>query len=122
MVRPYQTLKSWKTPTDAQLQELIDNTKKRWASRTVGSTTVNGCEFAKSGDTTFSGDTLFIPAAGSALNGRVANVGNYSFVWTNSLSSSNIKDGRYLYSTDNGNIYINPNVRYCGYPVRGVVS
>ena len=51
----------WRMPTETQVQELIDNTEKRFIGRTVGSTTVYGYEFAKSGDTDFNGDTLFFP-------------------------------------------------------------
>ena len=113
---------SWKMPTDTQLQELIDNTEKRWTSRTVGNTTVNGYEFAKSGDTNFSSDTLFIPAAGSAFNGGVNDGGYFGgSVWSSSLGSSKVEYGRYFYfrSSDIG---VGNYHRYGGRTVRGVVS
>jgi hypothetical protein len=114
---------SWKTPTAEQFQELIDNTEKRWTSRTVENTTVNGYEFAKSGDATFSGDTLFIPAAGDADRGGIYNVGKLGGIWSSSLYSSSDGFGLSLYfSSGYGASVYNLSVRCNGYSVRGVVG
>lgn len=112
---------SWRMPTEAQFQELLDNTEKRWTSRTVENTTVNGYEFAKSGDTTFTGDTLFIPAAGNADQGNTTNVGNCGFVQSSSLYSSGVESGHFLFFNSNSVAVARTN-RFIGLSVRGVIG
>jgi hypothetical protein len=109
---------SWKIPTAEQFQELIDSTEKRWT--TVNN--VNGYEFAKSGDTTFSGDTLFIPAAGDADRGSIYNVGDIGYVWSNSLASSSDGLGIILFLSSYKPRIDSYSVRCNGYSVRGVVG
>lgn len=111
----------WHMPTEEQFQELLDNTEKRWTSRTVGSTIVNGYEFAKSGDTTFSGDTLFIPAAGNVGQGHTDNVGNFGFVQSSSLYSSGVESGRFLFFNSNS-VVVGRTNRFNGLSVRGVIG
>ena len=64
---------------------------------------------------------LKFPAAGNANNGSMNNVGNNGYVWSSSLNSSNVKNGRYLNFNSN-NVNVNNNNRYYGQSVRSVVG
>lgn len=106
---------SWKMPTVAQFQELLntDNCTNTW--ETVDG--VNGRLFTS----VRNGNTLFIPAAGDAYGGSMSDVGNGGFVWSSSLNSSGVKSGRYLLF-NSSNVYVLGNGRCCGQSVRGVVG
>lgn len=73
---------NWKIPTKEQLQELIDNTNNE--QTTVNN--VNGCKFTSKTD---SSKYIFIPAAGSVLNGSRYGVGNSGIIWSSSLKDQN---------------------------------
>ena len=108
---------SWRMPTEAEFNELINtaNTTSAW-------TTVNrvyGVTFTskKSG---YTDKYVFFPAAGYCYNGILRNKGSYGYVWSSSLHSSDILYGM---SLDFGNGYRNVddfNIRRYGFSVRGV--
>lgn len=106
---------SWKMPTEAQFQELLNTANCTNTWETVDG--VNGRLFTS----VRNGNTLFIPAAGDALNGSMYSVGKYGSVWSSSLSSSNVKGGRFLYFDSYG-VSVYGNDRFCGQSVRGVVG
>ena len=71
-----------KMPTEEQLQELTDETDKKWT--TIDG--VNGWKFTSKKD---SSKYIFIPAAGCVSGGKFSVVGNYGYVWSSSLYTSN---------------------------------
>ena len=104
---------SWHMPTDKQIQELIDNTTSTWTTQDG----VNGRLFTSMNN----GESIFIPAAGSAWDGSVVNRGSYGRVWSSMLSASNVDYGQYLYfDSDNASLY--GSNRGSGCSVRGVIG
>ena len=71
----------WRTPTKAELQELLNGTTNNWIDDYNG-TGVNGWKFTSKKD---SSKYIFIPAAGYCVNGSVSDVGNCSDVLSSSL-------------------------------------
>ena len=109
----------WHMPTEAQCQELFDNTyvTNEWVTDYQGSG-INGHLFTSVSN----GNTLFIPAAGNCLGGSVYGVGDDGCVWASSLSSSNVSSAwDIVFSSDGGGVY-NSGDRCLGFSVRGVVG
>ena len=100
----------WRMPTEAECQELLDNTTNEW-TQVNG---VNGFKFTGS-----NGNSIFIPAAGGCSNGSVSNVGDYGGVWSSSLDTSSHGDAWNL-GFVSGNCRVNGSYRYSGQSVRGV--
>ena len=73
----------WRTPTKAELQELLNGTTNKWIDDYNG-TGVNGWKFTSKKD---SSKYIFIPAAGYCINGSVSDVGNCSDVLSSSLNT-----------------------------------
>ena len=103
----------WRMPTEAEFQELLNNTTNKWFTNYKG-TGVNGREFTGS-----NGNSIFIPAAGLCSNGSVSDVGYYGYVWNSSLYTSEPEFAWYLdfYSGDCALDYY---YRCNGQSVRGV--
>ena len=83
---------SWRMPTNAEFQELIDNCTWTW-------TTMNG----KNGYKVVSksnGNSIFLPAAGWRYDTSLSSAGSYGSYWSSSLyeSRSCIARGLFLYS------------------------
>jgi len=106
---------SWKMPTGAQFQELLNTEYCTNVWTTVNG--INGRLFTSVSN----GNTLFIPAAGWASHGSVSVVGSYCSVWSSSLDSSNVTYGQCLFFNKNS-VSASSNHRFSGYPVRGVVG
>lgn len=106
---------SWKMPTEAQFQELLNTANCTNAWTTVDG--VNGRLFTSVNN----GNTLFIPAAGYASDGNMSYVGDNSIVWSSSLFSSDTKYGRCLFFSSS-NVVVSNGGRYYGLSVRGVVD
>ena len=103
----------WHIPTPSQIQELIDNTTSDW----IKMDNVNGRLFTSKKN----GKSIFIPAAGLAWDGSVANSGDYGNVWSSMLSSGNVDYGQYL-SFYSGDASLSVNDRYSGFSIRGVLD
>lgn len=103
-------------PTETECQELLNTTyvTNAWVTDYNGSG-VNGRLFTSVSN----GNTLFIPASGSCLGGSVLDRGSSGFVWSSSVSSSQLKFGRYL-NIYSSNVLMGDCNRYCGQSVRGV--
>ena len=103
----------WHMPTQAQMQELKDNTTYQWVTDYQGSG-INGGTF-----TATNGAVLFFPAAGYWNGGSQSDVGSYGGYW------GSYPDGIYsaycFYIDGTGNGVYNDNREY-GYSVRGVIS
>ena len=103
----------WHMPTEAQMQELIDNTTYEWVENYKRSR-INGGTF-----TATNGAVLFIPAAGLWFNGRKSGVGYNGYCWGSSPMDST---DAYNLEVSGIDATVNYNFRYNGYPVRPVVG
>ena len=105
----------YKSPTQDQLQELIDNTDHQWVRLANG---VNGMKFINKNDDT---KYIFIPAAGYCYDSGYSGVGSWGCVWSSSRDSGypSYAWGMGFYSGDVNMGYDN---RCYGYSVRGVVA
>jgi hypothetical protein len=107
---------SWHMPTPDQISELINtaNTTSTWTTQDG----VHGRLFTSKKDTSKS---IFIPAAGFAWNGSVYGRGNFGFVWSSMLSTSDVNGGQLL----SFNLYAAYLYNYCrdnGFSLRGVLG
>lgn len=103
-------------PTPEQIQELISNTTTAWTA----SDGVSGMTFTSKSDTSKS---IYIPAAGKALNGKVLGSGSYGGVWSSMLTTSSIYNGQDLYVNSGGaNLDNSEGFRHEGFSVRGVIG
>ena len=100
----------WRMPTEAECQELIDNTTKE-LTQVKG---VNGMKFTGS-----NGNSIFIPAAGECDNGLMNRVGDTGYVWTSSLATSTPADAWGLYFNSEYCSF-SGELRRFGRPVRGI--
>ncbi len=99
-----------RTPTQAEWQELIDNTTHQW--ETIDG--VNGYRFTGS-----NGNSLFLPAAGDRYGSDIDGAGRYGYYWSSSLYTV----GPYCaWSCDfnSGSVDMNSGSRYYGLTVRAV--
>lgn len=105
----------WHTPTEAEIQELYNNTTVSWTTRND----VNGRVFTAS-----NGNSIFLPAAGFRHSGELSNVGNRGFYWSSSLCSNNLSKPSNAWLLDfnsEKNDMLNESRRY-GFTVRPVCS
>ena len=78
----------WRMPTEAELQELYNNTTHIWTTQNG----VNGSLFIAS-----NGNSLFLPAAGSHWADEFEGVGSYGVYWSSSLYTDYSLDAWYFY-------------------------
>lgn len=76
----YQSDNTCRTPTRAEIEELIDNTTSTWETLNG----VNGIRFTSKTN----GNSIFVPAAGMNHNGSINGVGYYCNFWSSSLDKS----------------------------------
>ena len=103
----------WRMPTQAEFQELLDNTTVTWTTQNG----VKGRLFTAS-----NGNSLFLPAAGYRGNSSLNDAGSYGYYWSSSLYTGNPSHewhlrfySGYYHMTWEFN-------RYRGLPVRAVHS
>lgn len=106
-------------PTQAQFQELIDNTTSEWVNCSYlggdhAEHTVMGRKFTAS-----NGNSIFIPASGYRNGSSFNDQGGYGFVWSSSLASDYPYDAWYLYF-DSGDCSMYGGNRCYGLAVRPV--
>ena len=107
----------FKSPTQEQLQELINHTNHEWIENFEGSG-VNGMKFINKNDDT---KYIFIPAAGDCYAGRHNGVGSWGYVWSASRYMSNAYGAWYMYFYA-GDFYMNVFSRCSGFSVRGILN
>ena len=102
----------WRMPTEADFQELLDNTTNAWI--TINS--VNGRKFTSK----INGNSIFIPAAGQHVNNSHYHT-NEGYVWSSSLDTSYSNSAWNLHF-DSSIIYASDTFtdRYQALSVRGV--
>ena len=100
----------WRMPTQAELQDLIDNITYSW-------TTINGIKGGKFTSKANPNAYVFFPAAGLYNDGSLNARGSEGFVW-----SSTPRDSRDAYglACDDWDEYVSYGYRSNGLPVRGV--
>ena len=101
----------WRMPTEADFQELTDNTTSVWDSERSGRTFTSKTN----------GNSIFIPAAGYYDGTSRSGVGTDCYLWSSSLypSDHNGAIGLYFYS---GGIGMDSDDRCYGCSVRGVLD
>ena len=102
----------WKMPTAAQMEELVDNTDKEYAT-TNG---VNGYKFMKKSDHSV---FIFLPAAGY-FQGESANPGVLADYWTSTLDEKAAL--AFILYFSQTSIYMFQTASYYGCPIRPVLA
>ena len=101
---------TWRMPTRAEQQELINNCTCTW-------TTLNGVNgYRVTGP---NGNSIFLPAAGHRDGTEVYSRGSNGYYWSSSLGSS-YSDYAYYLSFNGGYYFLNYRGRYSGRTVRPV--
>lgn len=105
---------SWRMPTKAEWQELIDNCTWTW-------TTQNGIKGYKvtSNKAGYTDKFIFLPAAGLRYGSDLRGAGSYGYCWSSSLYEYDSSSVWYL-SFDSGGRYLGYN-RHSGRSVRPVL-
>ena len=107
----------WRMPTEAEIQELIDNTDSEWVDDYNG-TGVGGRKFTSK----INGNSIFFPASGFCSGSTFFSQGGYSSIWSSSLNAANLDYARCL---DFGLICISAvysSFRCYSFVVRGVMD
>lgn len=103
---------TWRMPTAAEYQELLDKTTHEWVTNYKGSG-INGYTF------TGNGNTIFLPAAGFRYVTLFDTQGTYGYYWSSSLTEYYPSYGQYL-GFSSGDLYVYNGNRYDGRSVRAV--
>ena len=103
-------------PTKKECMELLTGTTSAWTDNYNG-TNVKGCVFTSKVDETKS---IFVPAAGTVLDGVASIVGLFGFLWSSSLYESGVEKAYSLVFVSSGS-GVEDGSRFLGVPVRGVV-
>ena len=101
---------SWRLPTEAEFQELLDKCKWQW-------TTQNGKRGYKV--TGPNGNSIFLPAAGYRIGSSLYNVGDFGYYWSSTPYESSDDFARYL-DVYSSNRYVSWSGRSFGQSVRPV--
>jgi hypothetical protein len=101
----------WRMPSEADLQELIDNTDSIWDSERSGKTFTSKTN----------GNSIFIPAAGYYYGTSRGHVGTSCYLWSSHLYPSSHYHAISLY-LDSGDVYMGYYERCYGFSVRGVLD
>ena len=103
----------WRTPTDAEWTELIDNCTSVWTTQNG----VNGLLFTSKNN----GSTIFLPAAGRRYSVCFDLVGSLGYYWSSSLKTDNPSYAWNVYF-DSSEVYREGLHRFSGYSVRPVTE
>ena len=102
----------WKTPTNNDLEELIDNT-------THDVVTVNGVK-GMIFTSIINSKQLFIPFAGFWYNGYFNTVGSYACIWSSIVHAYIVSTAYSLCCNSSGDASFSNYYRSCAFSVRGV--
>ena len=103
---------SWRMPTKAEMQELIDNCTWTWTTQNG----VNGYKVTSKKNS----NCIFLPAAGSRYKSSLYNDGSEGLYLSSMLGDNSYRAYYLGFSSDGRNI--NSNIRYRGYSVRPVIE
>ena len=104
----------WHMPTPEQINELINNTTRKWTALDG----VSGRLFTSKTNTS---QSIFIPAAGYAWDGSVRSSGDGGGVWSSMLDAGYADGGQSL-CFDSGFVVLDYYYRCGGLSVRGVIG
>ena len=104
---------SWRMPTSAEQQELLDNCTWTWTTQSG----VNGYRVTGS-----NGNSIFLPSAGSCHGTSVNSIGTYGRYWSSSLNSVSNYYACFLYFNSSSKGWNNTPERSNGYTVRPVTE
>ena len=107
---------NWRMPTQAEFQELLDNTTVTWTTQNG----VNGRLF-----TAANGNSLFLPAAGCRFHSSSYWAGSCGYYWSSSLYTDYPRDAWLLcFESYDCGVWVEGDVSYrsCGNSVRAVRS
>ena len=103
----------WRMPTQAEWQELLDNTTVTWTTQNG----VNGRLFTAS-----NGNSLFLPPAGYRFDSSLNGAGRYGYYWSSSLDTGYPCNAWRLFFSSGGYGMSDIGIRYYGHSVRPVRS
>ena len=105
---------SMRMPTREECQELLANTTSAW-TKNYNDSGINGITLTSN----INGNSIFVPAVGSVVEGVLVNFGLGGFLWSSSLDSSNVEDAfSFLFSSDGA--IVDYDSRFSGFPLRAV--
>ena len=104
----------WHIPTYNQIAELLAFTKSEWTRLNC----VPGRLFTSLKDKTKS---IFIPAGGDVVHGKILDTESYGFIWTSNLNKEHYAYAKYLMLWY-GSAFIGDDIRCSGLSVRAVIG
>ncbi len=109
---------NWRMPADEEFAELRNSSNCSWEWMRLNGVTGYKVTSIKSG---YTGNWIFLPAAGRRYDARLLNVGSYGYYWSSSLTTDYPYYAYrvYFYSGDVSRYYY---YRYYGLSVRPVLS
>ena len=108
----------WRMPTEAEVQELINNTDNEWIDDFNGSG-VNGRKFTSKTDES---KYIFIPASGGRSGSSFCSQGSSGYIWSSSFFVALPNCAWDLYFDSSLIFTYGNSYRYYGFPVRGVMD
>ena len=118
----------WRMPTQAEIQELINNTtptfidlqgnefsKSEIENGAIAEYNLKGVRFTGS-----NGNSIFIPASGGCRYSTFHDAGRLCYLWSSDLNSNNSRNARYLYFNGGGYLDGSYGDRYYGQSVRAI--
>ena len=112
----------WRMPTNAEMQELIDNTDHSWVTNYQGSG-IKGSMFVSKTD---SSKSIFIPAAGYRIGSKTSEQNTAAGLWSSSLHEEILYDAWRFNSYQYVDIMDNTSMakvqRNTGACIRGVIA
>ena len=103
---------SWRIPTAAEWQELLDNCDWKWSDSKKGYTVTSKVPG-------FEGNNIFLPAAGCRLNTNYYYPDSFGYYWSSELDPERPEVAMNLYFTTNSCV-LRGEYRYYGYSIRPV--
>ncbi len=100
---------TWRMPTKAEIQELIDNCTTTW--------TIQNGVYGRKVSSKKNGNSIFIPAAGYRDGSSLSNGGSYGIYWSSSPYEGSTNYAYNLYFRSS-NFYLDYDGRYYGQSVR----
>lgn len=105
---------TWRIPTQAEIQELLDRSKCTWAW-----TTINGVKGYKV-ISKKNKNSIFLPAGGCYNEKEPYKDGLYGYYWSSSLDENGVKGVSYILFHENSKVSLAFDYPYYGFNVRAV--
>ena len=115
---------SWRTPTEAEWNALLNTTNFTWAWTTdyLEDSSNHAGMVVTSMVTGYTGNKVFLPAAGDKVNKNFYNNDSYGMYWSSTLSTTNSNVARFVYLQHNGSVTCIDGARYYGFSIRPVAD